>query len=55
MKIGKKSGDLHTRISPEAKEKLDKICQQEHRSQGAQIEYWISQYDLHDDRIKGSV
>jgi hypothetical protein len=48
--ISKKSGDLHTRILPEAKEKLDKICQQEHRSQGAQIEYWISQFKLNDEK-----
>lgn len=51
-----KTSPLSARISPEAKEKFEKICQQEHRSQGAQIEYWISQFKLNDEyRIKGNV
>jgi len=41
-----KTSPLSARISPEAKEKLLQICEQEHRSQGAQIEYWISQFKL---------
>lgn len=50
-----KTEKVNARISPEAKEKLRKICKQENRSEGAQIEYWISQFRLQDERIKGSV
>ena len=35
----KKSDHLNIRINPILKEKLMQICQQEHRSQAAQIEY----------------
>ena len=45
-----KTSPLSARISPEAKEKLLKICKQESRSQGAQIEYWISQFKLNEDK-----
>jgi len=41
-----KTSQLSARISPESKEKFLQICDQEHRSQGAQIEYWISQFKL---------
>jgi hypothetical protein len=45
-----KSDYIHVRISPEAKVAFEKICKQEHRSQGAQIEYWISQFKLNDEK-----
>jgi len=45
-----KTEKISARVSPEAKDKLDKICQQEHRSQGAQIEYWISQFKLNEEK-----
>ena len=38
------------RISPEAKEKLEKICKLEGRSQGKQIEYLISQYKFGNEK-----
>lgn len=46
----KKSDHLNMRISPEFKEKLNLICQQEHRTQSAQIEYWIENYKLEDEK-----
>ena len=45
----KKSDNLHIRIDPAMKEKLNQICQQEHRTQSAQVEYWISQFKLKEE------
>ena len=41
-----KTTTLTIRISPEAKAKLEPICEQEHRSQSQQIEHWIAGYKL---------
>jgi len=41
---------MTVRISPGSKEKFEKICRQEHRSQSAQIEYWISQFKLNEEK-----
>ena len=38
------------RISPEAKEKLEKICKLEGRSHGKQVEYLINQYKFNDEK-----
>lgn len=38
------------RISPEAKDKLEKICKLESRSQGKQVEYLINQYKFDDEK-----
>lgn len=40
------------RISPETKEKLEKICKLEGRSQGKQVEYLINQYKFDDEKEK---
>ena len=45
----KKSDNLHIRIDPIMKEKLNQICQQEHRTQSAQVEYWVSQFKLKEE------
>ena len=44
----KKSAHLNIRINPELKEKFNQICEQEHRSQAQQIEYWIENYKFKD-------
>ncbi|MDD2569132.1 MAG: hypothetical protein PHN47_01345 [Clostridia bacterium] len=41
-----KTATLTIRISPEAKAKLEPICEQEHRSQSQQIEHWIAGHKL---------
>ena len=46
----KKSDHLNMRINPEIKERLNLICQQEHRSQAEQIEYWIENYKFKDEK-----
>jgi len=47
-----KSDYLHARIAPDFKRKLEQICEQEHRSQAAQIECWIKQYKLNEEETK---
>jgi predicted DNA-binding protein len=35
---------IHIRVSQEIKDKLNKICKDEHRSQSEQIAYWIESH-----------
>jgi len=44
----KKSDHIHIRINSTLKEKFNQICEQEHRSQAQQIEYWIENYKFKD-------
>lgn len=39
--MAEKDTRIHVRINQEIKDKLVKICEEEHRSQSEQIAYWI--------------
>jgi len=45
-----KSDHVAIRIKPELKEKLIKIAELEPRSQSQQIEYWIDNYKLKEEK-----
>lgn len=45
-----KTDTLTIRIKPEIKTKLFKIAEAEHRSAAQQIEYWIANYKLNEQK-----